>query len=49
MLMRELIVKKRDGNALTAEEITFMITDMWMAAFQNYQMSAMLMAILLPG
>ena len=49
MLMRELIVKKRDGNALTTEEIQFMIQGYVDGSIPDYQMSAMLMAIYYQG
>lgn len=49
MLMRELIVKKRDGEALTTEEIQFMIDGYVDGSIPDYQMSAMLMAIYYQG
>lgn len=49
MLMRELIVKKRDGDALTTEEIQFMIDGYVDGSIPDYQMSAMLMAIYYQG
>ncbi|MGI6013353.1 MAG: pyrimidine-nucleoside phosphorylase [Oscillospiraceae bacterium] len=49
MLMRELIVKKRDGNALSTEEIAFMIHGYVDGSIPDYQMSAMLMAIYYRG
>lgn len=49
MLMSELILKKRDGNALTTEEITFMINGYVDGSIPDYQMSAMLMAIYYQG
>ncbi len=49
MLMTELIAKKRDGFALTTEEIRFMIEGYTKDEIPDYQMSAMCMAILLRG
>ncbi len=49
MLMTELIAKKRDGLALTTEEIQFMIEGYTKDEIPDYQMSAMCMAILLKG
>jgi pyrimidine-nucleoside phosphorylase len=45
----ELIKKKRDGNALSADEINFLITDYTKGKIPDYQFSALLMAILLKG
>lgn len=49
MLMTDLIVKKRDGEKLSAEEISYMVTGYTDGSIPDYQMSAMLMAILLKG
>ncbi len=49
MLMTDLIVKKRDKQKLSAEEIKFMIDGYTNGDIPDYQMSAMLMAILLNG
>ncbi len=49
MLMSELIEKKRDGGILTAEEIRFMIDGYTRGDIPDYQMSAMLMAIVWRG
>ncbi|MBQ7895413.1 MAG: pyrimidine-nucleoside phosphorylase, partial [Oscillospiraceae bacterium] len=49
MLMTELIAKKRDGFALTTEEIQFMIEGYTKDEIPDYQMSAMCMAILFRG
>ena len=49
MKMVDLIVKKRDGAALSAEEITWMINEYVSGTIPDYQMSAMLMAIVLRG
>lgn len=49
MKMVDLIVKKRDGAALSAEEITWMIDGYVAGSIPDYQMSAMLMAIVLKG
>ena len=45
MLMTELIAKKRDGEALSEEEIRFMIDGYTRCDIPDYQMSAMLMAM----
>ena len=47
--MTELIAKKRDGGALTTEEIGFMIDGYVRGDIPDYQMSAMCMAILFSG
>ena len=47
--MSELIEKKRDGGALSAEEIAWMIAGYTKGEIPDYQMSAMCMAILLRG
>ena len=49
MQMTELIAKKRDGGALTTEEIGFMIDGYVRGEIPDYQMSAMCMAILFRG
>ena len=49
MQMTDLLAKKRDGGALTTEEIDFMIRGYTRGAIPDYQMSAMCMAILLRG
>ena len=49
MLMSELIVKKRNGKALSEEEINFMIDGYTRGAIPDYQMSAMLMAMYFRG
>ena len=46
MLMVDLIKKKRDGQRLTKEEIEFMVKGYTNGEIPDYQMSAMLMAIL---
>ena len=45
MLFHDLIIKKRDGQKLTQEEINFMIKEYCEDRIPDYQMSAMLMAI----
>jgi pyrimidine-nucleoside phosphorylase len=47
--MTDLIEKKRDGKALATEEIAYMITGYTAGDIPDYQMSAMLMAIVLRG
>lgn len=49
MRMYDLIQKKKRGNALTREEIEFMITGYMDGAIPDYQMSAMMMAICFQG
>ena len=49
MLMTELIAKKRDGEALSEEEIRFMIDGYTCGEIPDYQMSAMLMAMFFRG
>ena len=49
VLMTDLIAKKRDMQKLSAEEIQFMIDGYTNGNIPDYQMSAMLMAILLNG
>ncbi|MDR6549399.1 pyrimidine-nucleoside phosphorylase [Paenibacillus qinlingensis] len=49
MRMVDLIHKKRVGEALTEQEITFIITDYTAGQIPDYQMSAFLMATFLNG
>lgn len=49
MRMSDLIIKKRDGGALTTEEISFMIKGFTDGSIPDYQMSAMTMAIYFQG
>ncbi len=49
MLMTDIIAKKRDGEKLSAEEIEFFIDGYTKGEIPDYQMSALLMAILLRG
>ena len=49
MRMTDLIAKKRDGGALTTEEIRWMIREYTGGGIPDYQMSSMCMAILLRG
>lgn len=49
MLMTELIAKKRDGQALGADEIEFMIDGYTRGEIPDYQMAAMLMAMYFNG
>lgn len=49
MRMYDLIMKKRNGNALTKEEIDFMISGYTAGSIPDYQMSAMMMAIYFQG
>lgn len=49
MRMTEIIAKKRDGNALTEEEITFFISGCVSGGIPDYQTSALLMAIYFNG
>ena len=49
MQMTDLIARKRDGGALSTEEIDFMIQGYTRGQIPDYQMSAMCMAILLRG
>lgn len=49
MLMTDIIAKKRDGEKLSAEEIEFFIDGYTKGEIPDYQMSALLMAILLKG
>ena len=45
MRMYDLIMKKRNGTALTKQEIDFMIEGYTQGSIPDYQMSAMMMAI----
>ena len=49
MRMSDLNVKKRDGQALTTEEIRYMIDGYSRGEIPDYQMSAMTMAIYFRG
>ena len=49
MRMSDLIVKKRDGQALTTEEIRYVVDGYTRGEIPDYQMSAMLMAIYFRG
>lgn len=49
MRMYDVIMKKRNGEALTEEEIRFMIDGYVKGEIPDYQMSAMLMAIYYQG
>ena len=49
MRMSDLITKKRDGQALTTEEIRYMIDGYSRGEIPDYQMSAMMMAIYFRG
>lgn len=49
MRMYDLIVKKRDGGALSKEEIAFMIDEYTAGNIPDYQMSAMMMAVYFRG
>ena len=49
MRMYDLIMKKRNGKALTDQEIAFMIHGYAAGNIPDYQMSAMLMAIWFRG
>lgn len=49
MRMYDLIIKKRNGEFLTKEEIQYMITDYTNGTIPDYQMSAMMMAIYFRG
>ncbi len=49
MLMTDIIVKKRDGEKLSAEEIKFVVDGYTRGDIPDYQMSAFMMAILLRG
>lgn len=49
MRMYDLIMKKRNGQVLTKEEINFMISGYTKGEIPDYQMSAMMMAIYFQG
>jgi len=49
MTARDLILKKRDGKTLTAEEINFFLQAYLRGDIADYQMSALLMAIYFQG
>ncbi|MFR5782201.1 MAG: pyrimidine-nucleoside phosphorylase, partial [Oscillospiraceae bacterium] len=49
MLMTDIIAKKRDGGELTAEEIGFVIDGYTRGEVPDYQVSALLMAIVWRG
>lgn len=49
MLMTDIIVKKREGEKLSAEEIKFFVDGYTKGEIPDYQMSALMMAILLRG
>ncbi|MCI8968507.1 MAG: pyrimidine-nucleoside phosphorylase [Lachnospiraceae bacterium] len=49
MRMYDLIMKKRNGGALTGEEICFMVQGYTRGEIPDYQMSAMMMAIYFRG
>lgn len=49
MRMYDLIMKKRNGDALTEEEIAYMISGYTKGEIPDYQMSAMMMAIYFMG
>ena len=49
MRMYDLIMKKRNGEALTKEEIQYMITEYVDGRIPDYQMSAFLMAVYFQG
>lgn len=49
MIMTEIIAKKRDGHALSTEEIEFFIEGYTKGTFPDYQASALLMAIVIKG
>ncbi len=49
MRMYDLIIKKRNGNALSKEEIDFMINGYTEGIIPDYQVSAMMMAIYFQG
>lgn len=49
MRFYDLIIKKKDGQELTQEEISFMIKEYCEDRIPDYQMSAMLMAIYFQG
>lgn len=45
----QVIKKKRDGHALSGDEILFMVSEYYQNRLPDYQMSALLMAIVLKG
>ncbi|MBQ1690694.1 MAG: hypothetical protein II018_05445, partial [Firmicutes bacterium] len=47
--MNDLIIKKRDGKALTSEEINWVIDGTVSGTIPDYQLSALLMAIYFQG
>ena len=49
MRMYDLIMKKRNGNTLSDEEIDFMVQEYTKGEIPDYQMSAMMMAIYFQG
>lgn len=49
MQMTQIIEKKRDGHALTREEIAFFVTGVTRGDIPDYQASALLMAICIRG
>lgn len=49
MRMYDLIMKKRNGNDLTQQEINFMVEGFTNGSIPDYQMSAMMMAIYFRG
>src|SRR6056297_3155038 len=49
MNAHEIIIKKRDQKALTKAEIVYFVDDYLKGNIEEYQMSALLMAILLNG
>lgn len=49
MRMYDLIMKKRNGQSLTEEEIGFMVSQFTKGEIPDYQMSAMMMAIYFQG
>ena len=49
MRMYDIIAKKRDGGALSAEELAFLVQGFTKGDIPDYQMSAFLMAVYLKG